>query len=149
MLMRTSFSYLVMIIGLNCPIIASVQAAEASLSGATEMNSALMQESRTRQLHVRTLAASCATCHGTLGNNAQPPAADTSKRVQLAAINPTEFIKAMQAFSAGTRAATVMHHHAKGLTTQEIDDLAEFFSVQTVSKPAKLHPQKLFSDHAN
>lgn len=143
MLMRASFGYVCMIIGLYCPIIASAQATDVAQSNTV----VVMLEAQARQLHVRTLAASCAACHGTLGNNAQQHAPASSKLVQLAAINATEFITAMQAFKTGTRVATVMHHHAKGLTTQEISDLAEFFAAQKLRQPAKLPTQTLVSDH--
>lgn len=141
--MRASLAYLCMIIGLYSPIIASAQAIDAPQPSTTDV----VLEAQTRQLHVRTLAASCAACHGALGNNAQQHAPASSKLVQLAAMNATEFISAMQAFKAGTRVATVMHHHAKGLTTQEINDLAAFFAVQKLRQPDKLHTQNLVNDH--
>jgi cytochrome c553 len=145
MRLRTSLSYLCTIIGLYCPIIAYAQEIDAAQSSTTFV----MTEAQTHQLHVRTLAASCAACHGTLGNNAQLHAPDASKLVQLAAIKPTEFINAMQAFKSGSRVATVMHRHARGLTMQEISDLAEFFSEQPLRQPAKLPSQRLSRDHEN
>lgn len=143
MLMRASLSYLCMIIGLYCPIIASAHEVDVTQSS----TAVITFEPQTRQLHVRTLAASCAACHGTLGNNAQQHTPASSKLVQLAGINATEFISAMQAFKDGTRVATVMHHHAKGLTTQEINDLAEFFAAQKLRQPSKLATQRLSRDH--
>jgi cytochrome c553 len=143
MSLRTALSCLCAIIGLNCPIIVSAQAIEAAQTSTV----VVMREAQVRQLHVRALAASCATCHGTLGNNAQQHALASSKLMQLAAMNPTEFISAMQAFKTGTRVATVMHHHAQGLTMQEISDLAEFFAVQKLRQPAKLPTQTLVNDH--
>jgi sulfide dehydrogenase cytochrome subunit len=152
MLVRKVFRQLCMIIGLYCPIIAYAQAAELSQTASSSQTAALSAAITTddnRQLHVNTLAASCAACHGTLGNNAQQAKLASAKMVQLAGINPTEFIQAMQAFKSGTRTATVMHHHAKGLTMQEITDLAVFFSGQVVRKPTILRTQKLLKDHAN
>ena len=77
-------------------------------------------------IHTRTLAASCAACHGTLGNSA-------GGLPSLAGLNQQYFIAQMQAFLTGERKATVMHHHAKGLKADEIEQLAHYFSQQ---KPA-------------
>ena len=76
--------------------------------------------------HIRTLAASCAACHGTQGNSA-------GGLPSLAGLDQKYFITQMQAFASGERKATVMHHHAKGLKVDEIEQLATYFSVQ---KPA-------------
>jgi cytochrome c553 len=92
--------------------------------------------SAARQLHTRSLAASCAACHGTNGNSV----GDTAK---LAGKDKVDFVTKMLAFKSGERAATVMHHHAKGLNSQEIADLADYFSAQTPHKSASLVPQKL------
>jgi cytochrome subunit of sulfide dehydrogenase len=74
-------------------------------------------------VHIRTLAASCAACHGTNGNsfNATPA---------LAGLNATYFMTQMQAFTQNRNNSTVMHHHAKGLNAQEIQQLAYYFSQQ-------------------
>lgn len=113
------------IIGLCGPMIAIAEDIKA------ESTSAL-----TRQLHTRSLAASCAACHGTNGNSV----GDTAK---LAGKDKADFVAKMLAFKSGERAATVMHHHAKGLNSQEIDDLAEYFSTQIPHQSASLVPQKL------
>lgn len=76
--------------------------------------------------HVRTLAASCAACHGTLGNSA-------GGLPSLAGLDQKYFIVQMQAFISGERKVTVMHHYAKGLKIDEIKQLASYFSSQ---KPA-------------
>lgn len=152
MLVRKIVTNLCTIIGLYCPIIAGAQSVELSSTASSQHNAespAVMTVDDSQQLHIKTLAASCAACHGTLGNNAQQSKLTSPKMVQLAGINQTEFIDAMQAFKAGTRAATVMHHHAKGLSMQEITDLAVFFSGQIVRKPTKLPTQRLVKDHAN
>ncbi len=77
-------------------------------------------------VHIRTLAASCAACHGTNGHSA-------GGLPSIAGSNVAYFTLQMQAFASGERKATVMHHHAKGLTAQEIDQLALYFAAQ---KPA-------------
>jgi len=95
--------------------------------------SAKATESELRQRHIEVLAASCAACHGTNGNS-------VGGTPVLAGPDPEYFIKQMHAFRAGTRASTVMHHHATGLTPEEIAELADYFARQPrvqAPKPAK------------
>jgi cytochrome subunit of sulfide dehydrogenase len=73
--------------------------------------------------HIRTLAASCAACHGSNGNALHGNAV-------LAGIDGDHFIATMLAFKDGSRPATVMHRHAKGLNIDEINLLAAYFSQQ-------------------
>lgn len=73
--------------------------------------------------HIRVLAASCAACHGTNGNS-------VSGTPVLAGLDKNHFVLQMQAFRSGERSATVMHRHTKGLTLDEIDQLATYFSQQ-------------------
>jgi len=83
--------------------------------------------------HIRVLAASCAACHGTDGNSV----GGTSV---LAGLDRTHFILQMQEFSSGKRSSTVMLHHAKGLTADEIEQLADFFRAQQRLPVASLKP---------
>ena len=73
--------------------------------------------------HIRTLAASCAGCHGTNGNALKGNAV-------LAGMDGAYFTAQMLAFKDGSRPATVMHRHAKGLNADEINLLADYFSKQ-------------------
>jgi len=73
--------------------------------------------------HVQVLSASCAACHGTNGNSV----GGTSV---LAGLDRAHFVAQMMAFRTGERSSTVMHRHAKGLTVQEINDLADYFARQ-------------------
>ncbi len=73
--------------------------------------------------HVRVLAASCAACHGSEGNS-------VGGTPVLAGLDRSYFVAQMQGFLNGGRASTVMHHHAKGLTAQEIELLADYFAAQ-------------------
>lgn len=83
-------------------------------------------------IHTRTLAASCAACHGTRGNS-------QSVTPVLAGLDAAYFSTQMLAFKNGSRDSTVMHRHAKGLTIDEIDHLADYFSKQKrVSTPAPI-----------
>lgn len=73
--------------------------------------------------HVQVLAASCAACHGPNGNS-------VGGTPVLAGLDRSHFVLQMQSFRNGARGSTVMHHHAKGLTMEEIESLADYFSVQ-------------------
>lgn len=73
--------------------------------------------------HLRVLAASCAACHGTNGNS-------VGGTPVLAGLDRAHFILQMQGFRSGARSSTVMARHAKGLTEDEIAQLAEYFAAQ-------------------
>lgn len=92
--------------------------------------------------HIRALAASCAACHGTNGNG-------VDKAKLLAGIEKADFLTKMLAFKSGEREATVMHRHARGLNTQEIEGLATYFSAQIPRQPSALPSQVLNKNHAN
>lgn len=74
-------------------------------------------------LHIRVLAASCAACHGTNGNS-------VGGTPTLAGLQRDYFIQQMRDFRNNKRASTVMFRHARGLTEQEIVQLADYFSRQ-------------------
>ena len=80
-------------------------------------------ESLAAMPHIQTLAASCAACHGSQGNSV----GGTSV---LAGLDASHFVLQMMAFKNGSRSSTVMHRHAKGLTVEEINDLAVYFAQQ-------------------
>jgi cytochrome subunit of sulfide dehydrogenase len=90
--------------------------------------------------HIRTLAASCAACHGSNGNALHGNAV-------LAGMDGNKFTTAMLAFKDGSRPATVMHRHAKGLNVDEINLLADYFSRQKRVANQTLQPQNLKSSH--
>jgi len=83
---------------------------------------------------IHTLAASCAACHGPNGNS-------LGGTPTLAALNQDYFVQRMQGFKDGSVSATVMHHHAKGLTTAEISALATYFAQQPRQTPYALPHQ--------
>ena len=72
----------------------------------------------------RSLAATCAACHGTDGKSVGGTAV-------LAGIDKAAFITQMKAFKSGQRKATVMHQHAKGYSDEEIEKMATYFSTQS------------------
>lgn len=90
--------------------------------------------------HIRTLAASCAACHGSHGNS-------IGNMPRLAGIDAHYFVAQMQAFKDGSRTASVMHHHAKGLNVDEINLLAAHFSQQKRVANVAPKSQTLKADH--
>ncbi len=91
-------------------------------------------------LHIRTLAASCAACHGSNGNA-------LAGNAILAGMDKNYFTAQMLAFKSGAKPATVMHRHAKGLQVGEINQLAEYFSAQKPIRATSPKAQKLQADH--
>lgn len=74
-------------------------------------------------LHTRSLAATCANCHGTEGR-----AIDGSAIPSLAGMPKAYMLAQMKAFKEGSRPATVMHQLSKGFTDQQIDSIAIYFA---------------------
>jgi cytochrome subunit of sulfide dehydrogenase len=75
----------------------------------------------------RSLAATCANCHGTQG-------AARGEMKALAGAPAAATVAKMAAFKAGTLPATVMHQIAKGYSDEQIALVATYFEAQ---KPAK------------
>lgn len=78
-----------------------------------------------KTLYLRSLAATCASCHGT-GGQAQPG----SSVPGLAGLPREHIVQQMQAFRAGTRSATIMHQLSKGYTDAQIEQIAGYFAAQ-------------------
>lgn len=76
-------------------------------------------------LYVKSLAATCANCHGTNGK-----AVDGSSVGSLAGLDKAYSIAQMKAFKTGTRPATVMHQLSKGYSDAQIETLATYFAAQ-------------------
>jgi len=74
---------------------------------------------------VRSMAATCAACHGTHGK----PAAESSVPA-LAGRTRQDIVDAMAQFRDGKRPATLMHQIAKGYSDAEVAALADYFSKQ-------------------
>lgn len=89
--------------------------------------------------HIQILAASCAACHGPNGNSA-------GTTPTLAGLEHDYFVLQMNAFRNGERSATVMQRHAKGLTPDEIELLAQYFSQQK-RMPAASPPSQIMDAH--
>ena len=99
--------------------------------------------------HVRTLAASCAACHGTQGNAMVKEGGNSSEENNpvLAGRTREDLLNKLLGFRDGTRKATIMHQHSRGLSLEEIDMLATHFSTQIRVIRPPLSPQKLEAEH--
>jgi len=89
----------------------------------TVMTWAPAQAQSVSATQVRSLAASCAACHGTHGQ-AQPG------MVTLAGMPQAVIVQKMLDYKAGRLPATLMHQLAKGYTDDEINAIAAYFAAQ-------------------
>ena len=76
-------------------------------------------------LWISSLAATCATCHGTGGH-----AVEESSVPGLAGLSAAYTVEQMKAFKRGARPATVMHQIAKGYSDVQIEQIAAYFAAQ-------------------
>ncbi len=74
-------------------------------------------------LHARSLAATCANCHGTQG------VARGEMKV-LAGLPAPSLVATMAAYKAGTLPATIMSQIAKGYSDAQIALIADYFAAQ-------------------
>jgi len=74
-------------------------------------------------LQARSLAATCASCHGTNGQargDIKP----------LAGVSADTIIAALAAFKSGERPATVMHQIARGYSDEQVQLIARYMAAQ-------------------
>jgi len=95
---------------------AAVASAAAGSAQAADDNS---------RLRTRSLAATCAHCHGTEGRAVQGEA-----MVRLAGLPQDYILSQLMAFRNGQRSATVMHQITKGYSQEQLETLAAFFATQ-------------------
>jgi cytochrome c553 len=69
----------------------------------------------------------CVACHGVDGNSVNP------EWPSLAGQHPEYIVKQLKAFKSGTRQNALMSPMAAGLSDQDMDDLAAYFSSQTAN----------------
>jgi cytochrome subunit of sulfide dehydrogenase len=98
-------------------------ASALALAGALATGIARAQDVIT--LRDRSLAATCAACHGTDGR-----AIDGGAWPALAGMPAAQLSAQMKAFKTGERPGTVMPQLAKGFSGAQIDRLAAWFAAQ-------------------
>jgi len=82
-------------------------------------------------------AATCSACHGMDGNSVNP------EWPNLAGQHASYITKQIKNFKAGQRVNPLMSPMAMTLTDQDIDDLAAYFSSQTLRPTGETEPSKL------
>jgi cytochrome subunit of sulfide dehydrogenase len=76
-------------------------------------------------LRIRSLAATCGTCHGTEGR-----ALPNAPLLPLAGMPAPQLAQQLRAFRSGDRPSTVMQQIVKGYTDAQIDQVAAWFAAQ-------------------
>jgi cytochrome subunit of sulfide dehydrogenase len=76
-------------------------------------------------LYVKSLAATCANCHGTNGK-----ATEGSSVISLAGMPKDYMIAQFAAFKSGARPATIMHQLSKGFSDAQVEQIAGYFAAQ-------------------
>ena len=96
----------------------------AALAGLA--TSATAQDAQTAQkLRSRSLAATCAQCHGTDGR-----AVEGQALVGLAGLPQDDLLQQLMAFRNDQRPATVMHQITRGYSQQQLETIAAYFAAQ-------------------
>jgi cytochrome c553 len=78
-----------------------------------------------QRLRLRSLASSCAHCHGTDGH-----AVEGEALVHLAGLDRDYILNQLMAFRAGQRPATIMHQITKGYSQEQLEAVAAYFAAQ-------------------
>ena len=76
-------------------------------------------------LYVKSLAATCANCHGTDGRTT-----DGSAVPALAGMPREYMLLQLKSFRDGSRPATVMHQITKGFSEAQLQQIAGYFAAQ-------------------
>lgn len=72
-------------------------------------------------MHTKTIAATCMTCHG-------PGGKSQGATPSLAGLDKDYFVKAMKDFKSGARTGTIMKRHAAGYTDAEFEAMGAYFA---------------------
>lgn len=72
-------------------------------------------------VHTRTIASTCMTCHG-------PGGKSLGVIPSLAGLEKDRFVKLVQEFKSGARPASIMKRHASGYTDAEIEAVGDYFA---------------------
>jgi cytochrome c553 len=100
--------------------------AACTVALAALLSPALSQASESEdRLRTRSLAATCAHCHGTDGRAVQG-----QPLVHLAGLQQDYILTQLMAFRSGQRPATIMHQITKGYSLEQLETLAKYFAAQ-------------------
>lgn len=91
------------------------------LIGVAALGFALSGLAGAADVHIRTIAATCMTCHG-------PGGKSLGRNPNLAGQNKDFFVQSMKDFRSGEKPGTIMKRHASGYTDAEISALGEYFA---------------------
>lgn len=94
---------------------------QATLTCAGVIGLCLCGVAAAQEVHIRTIAATCMSCHG-------PGGKSVGKNPSLAGQNKTSFVETMKEFRSGERPGTIMKRHASGYTDAEIEALGAYFA---------------------
>lgn len=72
-------------------------------------------------IHTKSIASTCLSCHGPGGKSLGPIPS-------LAGLDKAYFVKAMQDFKSGARPSTIMKRHASGYTDAEFEAMGAYFA---------------------
>ena len=72
-------------------------------------------------MHTKTIASTCMTCHG-------PGGKSKGAIPSLAGLEKDYFVKSMKDFKSGARPATIMKRHASGYTDAEFEAMGAYFA---------------------
>lgn len=75
------------------------------------------------RIYIRSLAATCAHCHGTDGR-----AVEGEALIKLAGLNRDYILTQLLAFRTGDRKATIMHQITRGYSEEQLEKLATYFA---------------------
>lgn len=78
-----------------------------------------------QQLRTRSLAATCAQCHGTDGK-----AVSGEALIRLAGMDRDYLLTQLLAFRTGQRPATIMHQITRGYSQEQLEEIAGYFATR-------------------
>ncbi len=96
----------------------------------TQAEAGSAQPEAQARLRLRSLASSCAHCHGTDGR-----AVEGEALIRLAGLDRDYILNQLMAFRSGQRPATIMHQITKGYSQEQLEAVAGYFSAQPRDLP--------------
>lgn len=97
--------------------------AAALAGGAMLVQAQTAPSPEAQRLYLRSLAATCAHCHGTEGR-----AVEGEALIPLAGRPRDYLLTQLMAFRTGDRKATIMHQITRGYSEQQLESLAAYFA---------------------